>query len=162
MTWHQWHQTASRSSSTKRFSRLASAKAWSDQGCQFKCGLGAADFCASAGVATIRSRSETGRSRVIAAPGDSTPNARNWIRRRLGKRRANNGENKLWSGYAIEDHKDQKCDGDKETWLVFPACGTNGPPKAEQQGRNGDEASGIHLKIVPPSRERVKLRWSPG
>src|SRR5262245_46726609 len=34
MTWHQWHQTASRSSNTNLFSRLACSKIVSDQGCQ--------------------------------------------------------------------------------------------------------------------------------
>src|SRR5215470_813006 len=33
MTWHQWHHTASRSSSTNRFSRLACANTASDHGC---------------------------------------------------------------------------------------------------------------------------------
>src|SRR5258706_7554783 len=36
ITWHQWHQTASRSSNTKRWSRLASAKTASDHGRQFR------------------------------------------------------------------------------------------------------------------------------
>ena len=35
ITWHQWHHTASRSSSTKRFSRFASANTASDHGRHF-------------------------------------------------------------------------------------------------------------------------------
>ena len=34
MTWHQWHQTASRSMITNLCSFFAAAKAASDQGCQ--------------------------------------------------------------------------------------------------------------------------------
>src|SRR5277367_6067192 len=67
MTWHQWHQTASRSRSTKRFSRLASAKTLSDQGCQFRWGFGGAGCWASAGkaISSIRRMARNGVLIVI-------------------------------------------------------------------------------------------------
>src|SRR5258707_10869778 len=55
MTWHQWHHTATRSSSTSFFSAFARSKTWSDHGCQSIAGS----------AATAREIAQTARSESI-------------------------------------------------------------------------------------------------
>src|SRR5208282_5810043 len=73
ITWHQWHHTASRSSSTKRFSRRACSKTDSDQPTQLRDSLGAScAFCRSSwAFSPASSHSSPTSMQVYAEAGSS-------------------------------------------------------------------------------------------
>src|SRR6266853_1207762 len=56
ITWHQWHQTATRSSSTSFFSAFARSKTLSDHGCQSIAGA-----CSAANVREMAQAARSGR-----------------------------------------------------------------------------------------------------